>query len=392
VKILIVSHPCITSINQQFYAEVEQQTGWDLTIVTPSNWQNDYGQRLYPERWAEYRGNLVSIPVWKPGNIPLHTYQSSFVPLLNQVQPDFIYVQHEPYAAATAQVYLANRLSVRKPIGFFTWQNICKRYPLPVRQTESWVLRESSIAFSGSASAKEVLRQKGYAGNTVALPGSVDPQLYTHCPVADALKQKLKQHDQEVLIGYVGRMVEEKGLKTLLHALQQLPDLPWRLVMLGSGAYETEFDAIAQNLELSDRISRLGYISHGEAPLYLAAFDALVLPSETRPNWKEQFGRVIIEAMACGTPVVGSTSGEIPHLIQATGGGLTFPEANPTELANQLRQLILNPQLRLKLAEQGKRRVLQDYTNATLAQRFVHGIESVVPVNRKVGDRMLQLL
>ncbi|MBW4520326.1 MAG: glycosyltransferase family 4 protein [Scytolyngbya sp. HA4215-MV1] len=392
MKVLIVSHPCVTAINQQFYAEVERQTGWDLTIVTPSNWQNDYGQRLYPERWAEYRGNLLSLPVWKPGNIPLHTYRSTFIPLLNEIQPDFIYVQHEPYAVATAQVYLANRLSVRRPIGFFTWQNIFKHYPLPIRKTESWVLQATDVAFPGSVSAEAVLRQKGYQGNAVLLPGSVDPQLYSHYPVADALKQKLQTHDQEILIGYVGRIVEEKGLKTLLYALQQLPDLPWRLVMLGAGAYEAEFDAIAQKLHLSDRIRRLGYISHAEAPLYLAAFDALVLPSETRPNWKEQFGRVIIEAMACGTPVIGSTSGEIPHLIQSTGGGLTFPEANPTALAEQLRQIILNSQLRQTLAAHGKQRVLQDYTNATLTQRFVHSIEQVVSAKDRASDRVMQLL
>ena len=61
-----------------------------------------------------------------------------------------------------------------------------------------------------------------------------------------------------------------------------------------------------------------------------AQLDVLVLPSHTTPTWKEQFGRVIVEALWCGVPVVGSDSGEIPWLIELTGGGLVFPEGDPT--------------------------------------------------------------
>jgi glycosyltransferase involved in cell wall biosynthesis len=378
MKLLIVSHPCVTSINQQFYAEVERQTGWELTIVTPSNWKNEYGNKLNTERWPKYQGRLMSIPVWKSGNIPLHIYRSVFIPLLQEIKPNFIYVNHEPYAIATAQVYLANRLSIKKPIGFFTWQNIFKRYPFPFEQMEHLVLQESSFAFPGSRSAEDVLRQKGYEGNTIIFPSGIDVNIYFPRPEAEELKSKLCTTHNEVLIGYVGRIVEEKGLKTLLYALKQIQDLPWRLIVIGSGPYESEFDAIAQNLQLQERIKRLGYVPHTEAPLYLSAFDILILPSETRPNWKEQFGRVIIEAIACGTPVLGSNSGEIPHLIQATGGGLTFPEGQPKALAEQLQQLILNPLLRLQLVEQGQQVVRQNYTNTSLAQRFAQTIEEVV--------------
>jgi glycosyltransferase involved in cell wall biosynthesis len=150
------------------------------------------------------------------------------------------------------------------------------------------------------------------------------------------------------------------------------------LIVVGSGPYEAEFDAIAQNLQLQQRIQRLGYVPHVEAPLYLSAFDLLVLPSETRPNWKEQFGRVIIEAIACGTPVLGSDSGEIPYLLQATGGGLIFPEGQPDALAEKLQQLILNSSLRSQFVEQSRPIVLQNYTNSSLAQHFAQTIEQAV--------------
>jgi glycosyltransferase involved in cell wall biosynthesis len=378
MKLLIVSHPCVTPINQQFYAEVERQTGWELTIVTPSNWKNEYGNKLSPERWSGYKGRLLSIPVWKSGNIPLHLYHSIFIPLLQDLKPDAIYVHHEPYAVATTQVYLANRLSLHRPIGFYSAQNILKSYPPPFRQTERAVFQNSQFAFPVSPSVEQVLHQKGCQANTTVLPLGIDPEVYFPRPQAQAVANDLRTTPQEILIGYLGRISEEKGLKTLLQALKQIQNLSWRLIVVGSGSYETDFDAIAQNLQLKERIKRLGYVPHVEAPLYLSAFDLLVLPSETRPNWKEQFGRVIIEAIACGTPVVGSDSGEIPYLLQSTGGGFTFPEGQPEALAEKLQQLILNPLIRLQLIERGRQVVLQNYTNSSLAQRFAQTIEDVI--------------
>jgi glycosyltransferase involved in cell wall biosynthesis len=379
MKILIISHSCVEApISQQIYAEVERQTGWHLTIVTPSYWKDEYRNKCTPQRWHEYQGQFVSIPVWNSGSVPLHVYRSVLIGLLQKLQPDFIYVHQEPYAIATNQIYLANRLTIKKPIGFFTWQNIFKRYPFPFRQMERWVLQQSSVIFPGSYSAEEVFRKKGYQGDSVTLASGVDPNIYFPRSEAEELKNKLRTTQNELLIGYAGRIVEQKGLKTLLYGLKQIQDLPWRLIVIGAGSYEAEFDAIAQNLQLTHRISRLGYIQNVETPLYLSAFDVLVLPSETRANWKEQFGRVIIESMACDTPVIGSDSGEIPHLLRATGGGLIFQEGQPEALANQLQQLILNPSLRTQLAEQGRQSVQQNYTHTLLAQRFAEAVEKQV--------------
>jgi L-malate glycosyltransferase len=290
-----------------------------------------------------------------------------------------IYVQHEPYAVATFQLYLANALTIRKPIAFFTWQNIQKRYPFPFHQMEGWVLNQTQVMFPGSQSASAVFRQKGYQGKIVQLPGSVDPTLYAPHPGAASLKSQWCQPG-EIAIGYLGRIVEEKGLKTLLYALKSIESLPWKLIMVGAGEYETEFNQIAQELQLTDRIVLLGFVPHVEAPKYLSAFDLLVIPSETRPNWKEQFGRVIIEAIACGTPVIGSDSGEIPYLIEATQGGLTFPEGNTTALAIQLDRLISDATLRTTLAHQGRTNVIAKYANNTIVAYFIQAITAIANV------------
>lgn len=382
MKLLIVSHPCVTPINQQFYAEVEKHIGWRLTILTPSNWKNDYSRQLSPQRWSEYNGQLLSIPVWRSGSIPLHIYRSVFIPLLKHVNPDAIYVHHEAHAIATAQVYLANSLSICRPIGFYSAQNILKSYPMPFRQMERMVFQKSSYAFPVSQSVAQNLRQKKFAGELSILPLGVDPNIYYPHIQARQIAASLKKAKDEILVGYLGRITEEKGLKTLLHALKLIDDLPWRFIVIGSGTYEEEFDTIAKTLGLDSKITRLGYVSHTEVPKYLTAFDLLVLPSETRPNWKEQFGRVIIEALACGTPVVGSDSGEIPYLVKATGGGLIFPEGQSRVLADQLQKILLNPSLRLHLAKEGQRSVSEHYTNRALAMQFAQVIDQAVKIKK----------
>lgn len=378
MKLLIISHPCVTSVNQQFYAEVERQKNWKLTIVAPSNWKNEYGNQINPKRWHEYQGELLTIPIWKSGSIPLHTYRALFISLLKELQPDAIYVHHEPYAAATAQIYLANLMSIKAAIGFYSAQNIFKSYPIPFKQLENWVLQTSQFAFPVSQSVERVLKEKNYQNLSTVLPLAIDPTLYTPNLQSSKLADQWRTRDDEVILGYLGRIVREKGLRTLLLALSRILDLPWKLVMVGSGAYEIELKAFAEELRLNHRIMFLGYVPHLDAPRYLSAFDALIIPSETQPNWKEQFGRVIIEAIACGTPVIGSNSGEIPYLIKATGGGLVFPEGEPEPLANQLSQLICNAELRTNLASQGQRIVLENYTTSSIAQRFTQTVELAV--------------
>jgi glycosyltransferase involved in cell wall biosynthesis len=375
MHLLVVSHPCVTPVNQKFYAEVQRQTGWDLTVVTPASWKSKYGYRS-PERWPGFSGTLRPIPVWFSGNVPLHIYRSLFFSLLREVNPDVIYLHHEPYAAATAQVYLANRMSLQCPIGFFTWQNIEKTYPPPFRYLEQMVYRRSDYAICGSESAQAVLRSKGYSGPTSTIPAAIDPDRFSssdeaHDPFA------LDLPDSTVLIGYAGRIVEQKGLHTFLDALAQRRDLPWHFVLIGDGDFVEPLQSQAKRLNLRDRLSFLGYVDHSAIPPYLSALDLVVLPSETQPNWKEQFGRIIVEALAAGTPVLGSDSGEIPHVIERTDGGITFSEGDAAACARQLDKLVRDDELRCRLARRGQSYVTSNYTHHRLAQSFVETIRTV---------------
>ena len=382
MKILVISHPCITAILQSFYADLEEETGASVTLVVPSRWGSQYraGTSENHARWPSFRGRILRVNVFMPGDIPRHLYRTSFLKLMREEKPDVIYMNHEPYGFATAQVYLANLLTVRRPIGFYAAQNILKRYPLPIRLLERWVFRHSSFAFPVTQTALDILRTKGYQNAAEVLPLSLNPSLYHSYPEwASERRGQLGILPDSFVIGYVGRLVAEKGLGVLFSALEQLDGFPWTLVIVGAGPFEADLRSRAESSDrLRGRVHFMGYVPHDETPRWLGMFDVLALPSETRPNWKEQFGRVLVEAIACGTPVVGSDSGEIPHIINATGGGIVFPEGDVAKLAEALASLGQSPALRAELTRKGQEAVARLYDQRHLARIFATVLEAAV--------------
>lgn len=372
MKLLVVSHACATSVIQSFYADLAEETGWQVTLVLPSRWKTQYGDIDSTAIWPSFRGKTHRLGVFRPGDIPKHLYRSWFVSLLREDDPDAIYMHHEPYGLATAQVYLANQLTKNRPIGFYAAQNILKNYPMPIRKMEQWVFRRSSFAFPVTQGALEVLRTKHYENVAEVLPLAVNPAVYhPDAPWAEEQRKTLGIAPDRVVFGYVGRLVAEKGLGALFSALERLRDVAWELVLVGSGPMEAELRARAAAMgALGERVKFIGYVPHEEAPRWLGLFDVLVLPSETRANWKEQFGRVLVEAMACGTPVVGSDSGEIPNIIAATGGGLVFPEGDVDQFAERLRRLAESAELRASLAARGEQAVVRLYDQRQLVRTF----------------------
>jgi glycosyltransferase involved in cell wall biosynthesis len=101
-----------------------------------------------------------------------------------------------------------------------------------------------------------------------------------------------------------------------------------------------------------------------------------VLPSLTRPNWIEKFGRVLIEAMACGVPVVGSNSGEIPNVIGEAG--LIFKEGDPDDLRDKLDLLLSDKDLRNNLGKLGRERTVENYAWKSIARQTIKLYEQLM--------------
>lgn len=362
MKLLVISHSCATPENQDLYARIQRQTGWHITLLLPRLWQSEYGLRV-AERLPGFQANLRPLPVALNGNIPLHFYLSSLSRIFAEERPDLIFVQHESHAVATMQAFAANRRSGRAPIAFKNDQNLVKRYPWPIRVGERFVYREAAFALAGARAAADVMRQKGYRGPLEVGPYSIDAARYRPPDSDRALRESL-------VIGYVGRLVPEKGVDTIIRALPMTSD-DVRALIVGSGPAESGLRSLASELRVADRVEWRGYIEHGAVAQVYGEMDLLILPSKTTANWREQFGRVVIEALACGVPVCSSDSGEPPALIEETGGGWIFPEDKPNALAAFLRWADGNGEELRRTGKAGRARVLESFSADSAAASFV---------------------
>jgi glycosyltransferase involved in cell wall biosynthesis len=175
--------------------------------------------------------------------------------------------------------------------------------------------------------------------------------------------------------GYAGRLVPEKGLDVLIDAAAAVDGTVIRLV--GNGPLRSQLEARAAFRGVGLEIDTS--TNHENMAAAYASFDVLVLPSRTTPRWAEQFGRVLVEALWCGVPVLGSDSGEIPWVINSTGGGLTFPEGDATALRNVLIQLRDSPPLRRELAERGRQRARATFSVEAMARALDAALRDALP-------------
>lgn len=379
MRLTVISHSSVIDTNQQLFAEMEQQ-GVVLQLLVPALWKGDLTGRLAPpQRWEGLTATPTPLPVVMPGAVPLHAYREALGRHFYLFQPDAIYVENESYAVSTFQTAVANRLSVRRPLLFRNNQNLSKRHPFPFNLAERYVLDHAACANVVNEEAGAVLRAKGYKGRIAYMPYGVDPGFYRPMD-ARPLRQALGL--KGMVFGYLGRLVEEKGVLKLIEAFSRFhPEEDVSLLIIGDGPLRPEVESRLQAPGMVGRARYLPVVAHREVPLHLSAMDVLVLPSETRARWKEQFGRVLIEAPACGVPVIGSDSGEIPHLIERLRSGLVFPEGDVTALHAAMRRMAETPALHDACRERGRQEVEEQYAYSALAYRFRQLLDSVV------GDR-----
>ena len=357
MKVLMISHAGVIDENRRrLYAMLKLYPDLDMALLVPAFWREKDLKRNYEAGNARDRLNLIKGEVYNNGNINMHWYRRGLREALDDFDPDILHIDEEPYSLAAFQ---AARVASGRDIKIiaFSFQNIYKRYPWPFRSMERYVLERADYAITGNADAISILRRKGCACPARVVPPGVDTSIYR------------EQREREVsrsgrMIGYMGRFIPGKGLYILLKAMTEI-DSDIRLRLIGNGSEEKGLRQAARELGIEDRVSFQDLLPHHQVPGQMVQLDAFVLPSLTMPNWKEQFGRVLVEAMAGGVVPIGCSSGEIPNVIGSAG--LIFQEGNHHDLAARIRELFSDNALRTKLADRGRRRAEEIFSWESVA-------------------------
>jgi len=366
MRVLMVGHTYLVAENQKKLWALAAQPGVDLTLITPHRWREPLLNeiRAHVATDAPF-GSRPIRAVW-PGAEQFYWYLSSDLGL-RRYQPDVLCVEQGAGAFVYTQSLLSRDVyAPRARAVFFTWWNLPYRARWPLSAIERFNLRRSQGAVAGNADAAAILRDHGFAGPLVVMPQlGVDPVEYRRNDAAE-LRRRLGL--DRFTVGFAGRFVEEKGIRVLLEALAGA-EFDFQLLMLGRGPLEAEIRGFAAARGWGDRIRIVSGVGHGEIARYENCMDVLVLPSLTRPPVKEQFGHVLVEAMACEVPVIGSDSGEIPNVVGEAG--LVTPEGDAAALRAALARVAASPELRRRLGAAGRQRVLDLYTHDELARRLI---------------------
>jgi glycosyltransferase involved in cell wall biosynthesis len=354
VKVAVVSPAYAVEVNHDKLRALAALDDIDLTVLAPVAWQTGLGTARAPAMRAPYR--MITARVLMNGRVGAFLFRDG-LRTLRQARPTLAHLEVEPWSLAALQCVVALR---GIPIVLFTWENLRDPRRLLSRVIERLVLRRTAHVIAGNRGAASRMLRCGVAEHDISvLPQfGVDVRRYAR---GDALSARRQFDLKPPVVGYVGRLVPEKGVERLVLALR---DMDARLLIVGDGPVRPQLEALTASWP-PGKISFAGAVGPAAVADHLTVLDVLVLPSRTTSSWAEQFGHVLIEAMAAGVPVIGSSSGAIPEVIG--DAGLIFSEDDVDALQRQLAWLLSDATLRDTLVERGRQRVRTHYTHDVIA-------------------------
>lgn len=338
LKILSIAHPAVSrDAGRRRYYPLAARNDVDLHLVVPAQW-HQFGRTIIADPSDDAGLTVHVLPIRLPRAGPMSWYLH-FYPglrrLIREVGPDVVHLWEEPWSVVALQARL---LKGPAALVMEVDQNILKRLPPPFEAMRKHVLRNTDHVLSRSPDATAVVRARGYHGAVTPIGYGVDQTTFYPRSAPTAVPR-----DRAPLrIGYVGRLVAEKGLDDALDALARTAT-PVSLAIMGEGPYAGALRQRVADLGLGARVSFQGWGPPADVAAFLRSLDVMALLTRTTRSVREQFGRVIVEAQACGVPVIGSQSGSIPDVVG--DGGWIVPESDPAELADLLNAIAADPAL-----------------------------------------------
>lgn len=363
-RLLAIGHSYCVDLNRRLPQEMARAGGWDVTVAAPDRFRGDFDWHTTTAAPDE-PCRVVPVPIRFGFRVHTMRYGAALRELLQQSW-DAVHCWEEPYVASAAQVARAVRPNT--PLVFATFQNIVKRYPPPFNWIERGVRRRANGVVAFGHTTRKVLEARGWGQPARTIPPGVDvrqfaPDVHARRLTRDAFGWG---EDETPVVGFIGRFVPEKGVRMLMAALTAM-STPWRALFVGSGPLDGEVRSWAASY--GHRIRFASGVAHDRVPALLNAMDLLCAPSQTTVGWREQFGRMLIEAFACGVPVVASDSGEIPFVVG--DAGVVLPESDRAVWARTLDALATDPAQRASLGRRGRARAESTFAWPVVARQHL---------------------
>jgi glycosyltransferase involved in cell wall biosynthesis len=374
LRILSIAHCAVSrQAGRLRYHPLATRSDLEVHLLVPRRW-HEYGRVIDADPPDDPGLRVHVLPILLPRAGPMNWYLH-FYPglrrLIRQIRPDVIHLWEEPWSVVALQ---ASLLSGNAAVVMEVDQNIIKRLPPPFEAIRRHVLRRTDHVLSRHEEATSVVRANGYRGSVSAIGYGVNRDIFGPAGEAD------RAGPPGLRLGYVGRILEEKGLDEALDAMVRARS-PVSLAIMGEGAHEARLRQRVAELGLERRVTFQPWRPPAEVAHFIRGLDVLILLSRSTKNWREQFGRVILEAQSCGVPVIGSKSGAIPDVIGP--GGWIVPDRDPVALAHCLDAIASQPDDELRnrgLA--GQKNVASRFTFEIVAQSLAQAWSEAAATRR----------
>lgn len=320
---LVIGHAYIVPANRMIWSQLVKDHNVILDLVVPSKWNSNLiGEINFTKSSFDYVPNfdIHAIDCVMKGNGSFYFHNPfKLYTVLQRKKFDFIIINQEGWSLSLFIFNILNLFSKNRkcPVYLMIAQNIFKK-----KLWWAWPIEHFNMSFVKTSlgcciETKDVLRAKH-----IKTTWRYFPLFFNGTIKKDQKKRILKS---KPVFGYLGRLSKEKGLDTLLTAFMSVKkDFPSELHIAGDGPLK--------NMLGDSDINYLGLIPHDQVEDFYAGIDFLVVPSVTTKFWKEQFGRVIVEAIANGVMVIGSSSGAIPEVLDHLEIDFIFQEGDEKEL------------------------------------------------------------
>ena len=399
MKICLLTHtyPCFpndtTAPFVESTAETLQKHGIDVTVLTPDTPE-------FARTPADHTVNLQTYRYFFPRRFQLLGYSNT---LVNDCElKRYVYLL-APFMCLSAIFHLF-RLHRKHhfdvihaqwllPNGFIG-AVLCKVYKLPLVITmqgsdmlvakqnpffkwlATWTLKQTAMVTSVTPTFLPELAALGVPdANRCLIPNGVDPEVFPPPPHKQlkALRKNLSIPEDNVIVFALGRIVLKKGFDILIQALplvkDQVPNVT--LIIGGDGTDLDRLKTLAKNLGVSDSVRLPGTINRADVPVYFHLCDIFTLPAVFDPKGNvDGCPNVILEAMACGKPVVASNISGIPIVVKDKETGILVEEKNVSQLAEALVALLRDVQKREQLGRAGHARILNELTWDKVIEQF----------------------